>query len=420
MKNRNILNYLFICLIINLIPVFLSGVFQINNTIYTFAVILAYAIQTAIMMWCVKDKVKETSKGIIKFLAIFCALQIITQIINLLQFSSIAKKDIANIISVALNIYIYFYLCSKFEITKEEFLAFMEKMILLGLFACVYNIIVKIDSIFKIFQVQQSYSLSISSFFPNRNQFGIFLFIMILSNLYIMANNKSKKYRFLQFLFIINIILTMSRNAIMGLILVYFIYLCFNFKKILKKFTKKQKIIIGIIIGVFLVIGIILLVTIPEIMDTINKLFIRSYTINPDSGRLKVWRNALEISLNNIITGVGRFKGIELNMEFYQSSLEQFHNIYLEILVAYGIIGLITAGYFMVKLLKRIKNSKIDEVDKKIMITGMIVFLVISCFESTCRFSVGYVDYISMMYFFTIPIIYSNINKIKEDKKNEP
>ena len=414
MKNKNILDYLFFCIIINLIPVILLGVLEIPSKIYTILVIVAYAIQTLTMCFVVKEKIKETSKKTIIILLLFFIVQIIAQLISYFRWNHFEIQDVANIFSVTINLFIYLFLCSKFEITKEDLLSFMKKMVILGLIACIYNIIVNWESIINILNLEYSYSVSISSFFPNRNTYGMFLLIMIISTLYILINKRSKGYIALLIVFLINLIWTMSRNAMLGTGILVILFILFNGKDILNKMNKKQKIIVITILSITIFIGIILLFTIPEIWNTINKLFIRTDLSDPTAGRMQVWINGISIFKNNPVIGIGRFQAIHLNNTVYQSSLDQFHNIYIETLVSYGIIGLIGLGYLIVRNIKHIKNSKIDKVTKRLMQSSMIVFLVISFFESTCRFSIGYVDTINMIYFFTIPLIYANIKMKKE------
>ena len=70
-QNKNILNYLFICIVINIIPTVLLGEFNISNKIYTLLTIGVYVIQTLIMLWYIKDKIKTTSKKMVISIIIF-------------------------------------------------------------------------------------------------------------------------------------------------------------------------------------------------------------------------------------------------------------------------------------------------------------------------------------------------------------
>ena len=66
-------------------------------------------------------------------------------------------------------------------------------------------------------------------------------------------------------------------------------------------------------------------------------------------------------------------------------------------------------------IIKGIKKCFLKEGHKNVLLTAIGVFLVISIFETTTRFSIGYADMMSMIYFITVPIVFSNANK---DSKN--
>ena len=132
-NDKDILNYLFTCIVINIIPIMLLGEFNIPNKIYTILTILVYIVQILIMIWCTKNKIKNTSKKIIIFILVIFSLQIITQIVNFLNFRSIEIKDIVNIVAVILNSYLYIYMALKSEVTKEQFVNFMRKIVFLGM-----------------------------------------------------------------------------------------------------------------------------------------------------------------------------------------------------------------------------------------------------------------------------------------------
>ena len=303
-NDKNILNYLFTCIVINIIPIALLGIFNIPNKIYTVLTICAYGIQTLIMLFGIKDKIKNTSKKMVISIIIFFILQVITQVVNIMNFGNIEIKDIANILSVGINIYIFICMASKFELTNEQFIGFMRKMVLIGVVSCIYNFIVNFESIINIFSIQNSYELNLRSFLGNRNQYGIFLIIMLISNLYIIENTRKKAYILLHVVFIISLILTMSRNAIIAMLLVHILYLCFNAKRILQKMNKGQKkLVLFIMLGILILISVII-IFIPSVMETIDKLFIRTYTINTESGRVKIWLNGIDMVKNNIFTGL--------------------------------------------------------------------------------------------------------------------
>ena len=52
-KEINIMNHLFICIIINLIPIIMLGVFQVSQSLYSKMVYAIFCIQTIIMIFAI-------------------------------------------------------------------------------------------------------------------------------------------------------------------------------------------------------------------------------------------------------------------------------------------------------------------------------------------------------------------------------
>lgn len=422
MKKNNILSYVFICIIINMLPISLLGVFNISDSIYTILNAIAYMLEILIMIYAVRNNIKKVSNKKIYLLLLFFLMQIIVQIINYFNFKqySIQFQEVVHILSVTVNIFVFIICTSYSKVEKEDIIKFMKKMVYLGVLLCCYNIIVNANQILNILNISSSYSVSFSSIFPNRNQFGLFLITMILSNLYIKQLNKNFFYKFVEVFFIINLVLTMSRNSIIGMISIYIIkfYLdCFVSKKISKK-----KILIVSLIILTMITAIIIILNNNQYMQLIDRLFIRSDTLETGSGRTQVWKNGIEMVVNNnIILGIGRFNAIRLNKTLYNSKLEQFHSIYIETFVTYGLTGLIILFVLFKYIMKRIKRSSLDLEYKNILITSLFVFMIISIFETTTRFAIGYADIMNMVYFIVIPIILTTENKeelLEEENMN--
>lgn len=403
-KKPNVLNYLFFCIVINMIPTIMLKIFSVSNGIYTMLNGFVYIIEIIIMIYAIRNSIKMISNKKIMWLLLFLLMQISTQIVNYFNQGNIEFQDIIHIVSVIINVFV-FILCMPYsKIEKEDIYKFMKKMVFLGVIACIYNVIVNGTSILHIASMTSSYAVKLSSFFPNRNQFGIFMIIVLLSNLYVKQSNKKLRYKLSEIFFIFNLILTMSRNSIIGMICIYIIkfYLdCFTTKKISKN---KALIVTLFIIAVCIFIGIIL--SNETYMNLINKLFIRSDSLESGSGRFAVWKNGINIVLdNNVLLGVGRFNGIKLNKELYNSDLEYFHSLYVETFVIYGIVGLVMIYLLFKYIIASIIKSSLDREYKNILLTATLTFLIISIFETTTRFSIGYADMMALMYFISIPLM---------------
>ena len=412
MKKDNILNYLFVCIIINMIPIAMLGVLDISEGIYTLLNAITYMLEILIILYAVRNNIKKVPNKKVSLLLLFLLMQITIQIINYFKQYSIQFQDIIHIMAVTVNIFIFIICTSYSKVEKENIIKFMKKMVFLGIFACIYNLVINATKMLNISNIVSSYSVSFSSFFPNRNQFGIFLITMILSNLYIKQSNRSAFYKIAEILFIINLALTMSRNSIIGMIFVYIIkfYLdCF----VTKKISKKKVLIVSLII-LIVITAIIIVLNNENYSRLINKLFIRTDTLETGSGRTDVWKNGIDMVVNNnIVLGIGRFNAIELNKTLYNSKLENFHSIYVETFVTYGFVGLIILFALFKYIIKRIKRCSLDLEYKNILLTSFFVFMIISIFETTTRFAIGYADIMNMIYFIVIPIILTT-EKTKE------
>ena len=411
-KEVNILNCLFICILINIIPTAALKTLQVPENIYTLLNGTAFIIQTGIMIFALKERAYKISRESMTVLMLIIGTQMLTQVINYIRWGAIIMNDMVHIASVIINVY-FFVLCTKyFEIEKKDLMQFMKKIVILGVIASLYNVLMNITSMLNISNLTSSYDVSFSSFFPNRNQFGIFLIIAVASNLYLIKESNKKRYGVIQVFFIINLILTMSRASILGLAVLYFVKFYMEYNSNNWKISK-NKFIILMTIYIIVVVAIIFLLLEGTIIEMLDNLFFRTDNLQSGSGRFAVWSNGIQIATKyNFLTGAGRFKAVELNNIEYNSPLEYFHSLYIETFATYGVIGVILLIVLLNKIFEKIKKSDKDEGIKVIMYASMITFLIISIFETTTRFSIGYADTISMIYFVTVPLICTN--KIKQ------
>lgn len=97
----------------------------------------------------------------------------------------------------------------------------LKVIVLLGIISCIYNIVINWSEMLKIFTITNSYQVRFQSFFDNRNKFGSFMFTSIFAQIMLFyldkEKNKRKLFRFLAclILFILNLLLTLSRGAIL-------------------------------------------------------------------------------------------------------------------------------------------------------------------------------------------------------------
>lgn len=416
MKNNSILKIFFIIIVLNIIPSALLGMFRIPNKIYNALYAAVYFIQTVIMFIFYKQNSFKINKKDLAVIISIIFIEIVTFIYCLIAFEGYDYNEILVSLSVFTNIINFIILTNKINITKEELFWFLRKIIVIGIIAGVANIILNFKSLLNFSDITGSYQVKFSSFFPNRNTFGILMVICCISNQYIIIKKRKNKKKYIQIFFIINLLLTMSRNSIIGLLVFYVFsyiikYIKYRYKLGKKEITKLTLIILTIITG------IVILSKNLVILNRMEKLFFRTESLESGSGRFSVWNNGLEIfKNNNMITGIGRYKAIEFNKNLYNNNLAYFHSIYIEILAEYGIIGIMLLLSLFNFIRNKINKSKLDKDYLYLTKASFYTFLFISLFESTTRFSIGYADTISLIYFCSLPILIGNIKEDIEAK----
>lgn len=403
--NYSVLDLMFIIIVSNILPVAMLGLLDISQTIYTILVALVYIIQSVLcLVYCYRQlsKITKTDYLILGVAIVNCMLSIGYSFYKLDYFN---LKEVLFSISMIYNILIFILLVSKFSITKKDINQFLQRLVILGLFSVALNIILHFNDFSMIFVADNSYNLVFSSFFPNRNQFGIFMLIITISNTMLYKFNRENKYLVYGIIFIVNLFLSMSRTSMLGLFVFLVVFIFNEYIKGNKiKFYIDKKTVIILFFGI---ISLIILLLSTDFLSVINKMFIRTETIKSGSGRFDLWNDAFSIVMNNnLFVSVGRFTAINLNQLLFNSDLNQFHSIYIEKFVTHGLVGLIWLIVLLFMMLKSI--IKLPDCLKSVLLASFISFLFISLFETTTRFSIGYADAMSTIFFFSFPLICSN------------
>ncbi|MFH7818869.1 O-antigen ligase family protein [Neobacillus thermocopriae] len=342
-------------------------------------------------------------KGIGKhqyFTIIYFLIQLMPLFINSFKGIEINYQDYINIIAKSLNYFIFFGLILSIKIKKMQFKYFLRYFIYFSIIACIYNLISNFGDITNIGNITSGYEVTLKSFFVNKNQFGAFLFVSIIAFYYFLSGKKIKMLDVLiLLLFIINLILTMSRGAILATIIFFIFFYLQHLKHI--------KLIAPIII--FLSITSLVILSSDRIIT-----FIKNNIIRVDAGvtgRTEIWDMGMNIYVqNNFLNGVGYFTGLDL-AKGQGFQFEEFHSLYIDTLVSGGIIELffifILLGYIFIHCI-----TKCPEIGyKKIYLASFFGILALGIFESISFFTLGYVGTLFTVFYISIPLLLSKIDK---------
>lgn len=424
-NQNNLPIILFLIIFINYLPLIINNFnVKTSNAVGVKEMTIAFGIQCILLFIYLIKTIKFNKKFLINTL-----LLIITTIsmgivqINNYKNGTIQKMDIANIICIFINIATLYIAFLNVHIQEKNIYKFFTCIIIMGLFSCIINIILYKNEILKLLGIGgDNIFYSIKSFFAHRNQYACFLYFSLISTILLFIRTDKKIWKvvlgLIFIIFIINLVLTASRTGILCTII--FLGLFFLFTDLLKMKTKLIIVLIAMVVagtGIFVIFN-----NFPSIweksVNTIEKIFIRESSIKTFTGRSEFWELAIKVLFVTPVTtifGIGRFVGINL-LQSSGYNVTQFHNFYIEALVAGGIIELVYLLSIYVIVMIHIIKSNIEKKYKILYICLYLSYAIYCGFESLGRFSIGCVDTICLIYLITIPLLHSNTQSSNENK----
>ena len=410
---------LFLIILINYIPIFrvnfvadsLSDGYSVTSKVMA----ICFVIELFLIVFFLFGRVKLKKNLVINFiiLIVTTAILLLVQVKNYFS-GNFQLYDLFNIACIFVNINVLFIAFTNLK-TEEKYMSyFFVGILAIGLVACIVNVYLYKDYI--ITMITTAKQISIRSFFAHRNQFSMFLFTAIVSNIMLILKSNKKSIKVLLFIpliiFGLSLITTSSRTGIAATAL--FIVLFFITTNSIK--IRYKILIVCGLIAILIATFVIAQNYYPDIMskitDFVDNVLIRENTIKSFTGRDKFWKTAEEILQEdsiNMFFGVGRFQA--LNM--LQYNVTHFHNFYVEALMTGGIMELVFFLFIHIYTVVRIMKSEIDKKYKMLYLSMFLSLAVYGLFETMGRFSLGYVDTLYLIFFITIPLLHTNTYKKK-------
>lgn len=304
-----------------------------------------------------------------------------------------------------INFFMFFAIMQSVKINELEFARFMKIIVIFSIIACIYSLIFEYRDILSIRSVINTNTLNVRSFFSNRNQYSAFLIVAFTANNYL---NQIEKHRFRMIIFALQIfciLTTFSRSA-------FFCMVIISLFMLLQNKNAKTKTILLILI---FVIGLGVAFT-TGVFDYMLSNYVR-WNESADSGRFTLWKYAWDIAKDNLITGVGFYTGVDIAMS-NGMELTQFHNMFFDLLVDGGILEVV----FIVSILHYVyKRCRLNCQNKRlsmVYVASLIAFLFHACFESLSIFALSYSDTLYTIFYISVPILLSNMDKSSVDLKS--
>lgn len=258
-----------------------------------------------------------------------------------------------------------------FKYLKKEFFEYVISFFLLGMFI---SEILSYGNFFKFWEIGLGYT-SNPTVFIHHTTYSVFLAITSIFLLAKIFNEKSRNKKILYCIFFIsitiNLLVNSGRTGYFSFFITIIILSFYIFKM-------KIKYIIFTVITTITIISLAYTQS-PNFKTRINliKNDIDGVIINNDyssaiGARIGLWIIAKDLIISNPLLGTGVSSSLKeknniinndsnTNNFDYIQTLHSFHNIYLEILIQYGIIGLTIFLLIILEILKiHLKNIEID------------------------------------------------------------
>lgn len=323
-----------------------------------------------------------------------------------------ADKALALGETIRFSLYIIMFFIIKFEMNSKEvfhniiniYIGVCTAVSVLGIIQ--YFTKIGLDKQFIYYGKGLSVDFRITSTMDNPNTLGAFLVLAIfpLLSLTFSKKNKGMKlvYGSLSLIVFSNILLSMSRNAWLGLLVgIFLIIILYNWKAI-----------------ILLILGGALSLTLSPVRSRI-----KDFSTILDNPRIKMWKIAIKMIKDHPIFGVGNGNYTALYGEYIKKYPElkygiytEFptHNSYLKIQSELGIPGITIFVLMLLSIILKLKNMMCvakDEVFKgfyKGFFVSAIVFLMMNISDNLL-----FVPKISMYFWIFVAIsqsiIYNNI-----------
>lgn len=349
----------------------------------------------------------KINKNSINRLAIILIVQLFAYVVT-----NITEKyecfDIHRLFIFLLMYFVFFECAKNINITFRNHFIIHKMIFFIGLFACIYNLLVHQETIltFNLGTIM-FYTSTYSSFFLTRSNYCLLLVVSYIISLYFYEISKNKRWICAAIFFVGNILLTNARTSIITVVTVTVFFLFFQKNKILRNLFL---IFIGIIIFLLMPWDIL----IGDLNDFIQKyylLFFRNNIEDLSNGRLGLWISLFQ-DLNPVNIFIGHGIG---SKDAYLTEIgaiaTSFHNLWLDIFYEGGIILLGLFFYTIYYVVKKVKNSHLSDATKQLFYCYIVILIVSGMGDAIATpFMLDTSSIFSTIIFITLPICVTHKN----------
>ena len=222
------------------------------------------------------------------------------------------------------------------EMNRKQLLGFLNGVILVVLYAALYAVIVMPHKFLNAFQLSGAYGNELSSFFISSHEYALYLFAGAVSCLVCLELSHGKKafYICCAVLFLVNLCLTFSRTFMLSAVCFVLLYMLINRKSTWAKWM---------FFACFL--GVIIIFSVPFLREYVFRILMKE---NNPAGRDELATLALDVFHEAPILEKLFGRGVSVMQSTFitEAGHKSVHNAYLQILLYFGILGLVILVLF--------------------------------------------------------------------------
>ena len=270
------------------------------------------------------------------FLIYFCSM-----IVTFSMESNLSTNTLVFYAYSILFVFLIFVLGLKFKVNKEQYIYFLDAVIIVSLISASYALVFCPEQIAAALGASNAYGNELSSFFVSSHEYGLYMGASIIGCFFGLQSFPSKRKKTFYIIALIvlvpNLLMTFSRTSIYSTA-IFFLFYVFSLKK------KRLKILILLASFVF----IFLCFTWSPLNSLLENLFAKG-----SAGRDSLYAYALEYYADYSPIEMLFGSGIERVRADFETALDHgsVHCAYLQILLYFGAIGLIWLLFCLVAAL---------------------------------------------------------------------
>ena len=281
-------------------------------------------------------------------------------------------------------------------ITIDSIIVFYKIYTCFIFISCIYNMLIHTDAILHLTSVNMYGTEYISSFFDNKNTFGVFLIFGCLAATILRYYTRKFRWIVIIAVFILNELMAMCRTAIvLSLVLLAISFLISEN---------------GITLKRFLVVSIVVLLIVEAIVkiEVFNEYFFGKLFSSTDS--LDTRQSYID-SMRGLLNGIHLIFGYgsveSRNLAVLYTGNRYYHNSYLSVLMSNGVIGLVlfisAIGYSIIKV---IKIFRIDRATGGLCGLSCVVYVIYAYVESAILFTTPVIAMVSTIFVVAMPTLF--------------